>query len=77
MNLAHILPLAMVIICTATLFACYVAFDRLQTRIEQTRGAPRRLAIALAAGTGLLALATFWCCFAFSAGLLQSLGWNL
>jgi hypothetical protein len=35
------------------------------------------LAIALAAGTGLLALATFWCCFAFSAGLLQALGWNL
>ena len=77
MNLALILPLAMVIICAATLFGCYVAFDRLQTRIEQTRGGQRRLAIALAAGTGLLALATFWCCFAFSAGLLQALGLNL
>ena len=77
MNLALILPLAMVIICAVTLFGCYVAFDRLQTRVEQTRGGQRHLAIALAAGTGLLALATFWCCFAFSAGLLQALGWNL
>jgi hypothetical protein len=77
MNLALILPLTMVIICAVTLYGCYVAFDRLQTRIEQTRGGQRRLAIVLAAGTGLLALATFWCCFAFSAGLLQALGWNL
>jgi len=77
MNLAVVFPLLAVIICAATLFGCYVAFDRLQTRIEQTRGGQRRLAIALAAGTGLLALATFWCCFAFSAGLLQALGWNL
>ncbi len=77
MNLAVIFPLLVVIICVVTLFGCYVAFDRLQTRIEQTRGGQRRLAIALAAGTGLLALATFWCCFAFSAGLLQALGLNL
>ena len=77
MNLAVMFPLAMVILCTATLFGCYMAFDRLQTRIEQTRGGQRRVAIALAAGIGLLALATFWCCFAFSAGLLQALGWNL
>jgi hypothetical protein len=76
-NLAVILPLVMVITCAVTLYGCYVAFDRLQTRIEQTRGRQRRLAIGLAAGTGLLALATFWCCFAFSAGLLQALGWNL
>jgi hypothetical protein len=77
MNLAVVFPLVVVIICAATLFGCYVAFDRLQTRIEQTHGGQRRLAIALAAGTGLLALATFWCCFAFSAGLFQALGWNL
>ena len=77
MNVAIILPLVVVIICTATLFGCYIVFDRLQTRIEHTRGGQRRLAIALAAGTGLLALITFWCCFAFSAGLLQALGWNL
>ena len=77
MNLAILFPLVVVIICTATLIGCYIAFDRLQTRIEQTRGGSRRVAIALAAGTGLLALATFWCCFAFSAGLLQALGWNL
>jgi len=77
MNLAVVFPLVVVIICAATLFGCYVAFDRLQTRIEQTRGGQRRVAIALAASTGLLALATFWCCFAFSAGLLQALGLNL
>jgi uncharacterized membrane protein len=77
MNLAVAFPLLVVIICAITLFGCYVAFDRLQTRIEQSRGGQRRLAIALAAGTGLLALATFWCCFAFSAGLLQALGLNL
>jgi hypothetical protein len=77
MNLAVVFPLVMVIICALTLFGCYVAFDRLQTRVEQTRGGQRSLAITLAAGTGLLALATFWCCFAFSAGLLQALGWNL
>lgn len=77
MNLAVVFPLVVVIICAGTLFGCYIAFDRLQTRIEQTRGGQRRVAIALAAGTGLLALATFWCCFAFSAGLLQALGWNM
>ena len=77
MNLAVVFPLVVVMICAATLFGCYVAFDRLQTRIEQTRGGQRRVAIALAASTGLLALATFWCCFAFSAGLLQALGLNL
>ena len=72
-----VLPLAMVLICTATLYGCYVAFDRLQTRIEQTRGRSRWLAIGLASGVGLVALLTFWCCFAFSAGLLQALGLNL
>ncbi|MDQ2996255.1 MAG: hypothetical protein M3R61_04260 [Chloroflexota bacterium] len=77
MNLAIVFPLVVVIICAITLFGCYIAFDRLQTRVEQTHGGQRRLAIALAAGTGLLALATFWCCFAFSAGLLQTLGLNL
>jgi hypothetical protein len=38
MNLAVVFPLVVVIICAATLVGCYVAFDRLQTRIEQTRG---------------------------------------
>jgi uncharacterized membrane protein len=66
-----------VIVCVITLVGCYIAFDRLQTRIEQTRGGQRRLAIAMAAGVGLVALLTFWCCFAFSAGLLQALGLNL
>ena len=72
-----VLPLAMVLICTATLYGCYVAFDRLQTRIEQARGRSLWLAIGLASGVGLVALLTFWCCFAFSAGLLQALGLNL
>ena len=77
MNSAVILPLVVVVICAATLFACYFAFDRLQTRIEQTRGGQRWLAIGLASGVGLIALLTFWCCFAFSSGLLQALGLNL
>jgi len=77
MNLAIVFPLVVVVICALTLFGCYVAFDRLQTRVEQTRGGQRRLAITLAAGTALLALVTFWCCLAFSAGLVQTLGWNL
>jgi hypothetical protein len=77
MSPAILLPLIVVIICAATLYGCYVAFDRLQTRIEQTHGRRRWLAIGLASGVGLLALAMFWCCFAFSAGLLQALGLNL
>ena len=77
MNMAIILPLLAVIFCTITLYGCYVAFDRLQTRIEQTRGGTRWLAIGLAGGVGLLALLTFWCCFSFSAALVQALGLNL
>lgn len=77
MSAAILLPLLAVIFCTATLIGCYIAFDRLQTRIEQTRGGSRYLAIGLAAGVGLTALLTFWCCFSFSAGLLQALGLNL
>jgi hypothetical protein len=77
MNAGLVLPLMMVIVCTATLFGCYIVFDRLQTRIEQAHGRQRWLPIGLAAGVGLLALLTFWCCFAFSAGLLQALGLNL
>ena len=77
MNAAIVVPLLLVIFCTATLYGCYVAFDRLQTRIEQTRGGARWLAIGLAGGVGLIALLTFWCCFSFSAGLLQALGLNL
>jgi hypothetical protein len=71
------LPLVVVIFCAATLYGCYRVFDRLQTRIEQTRGRQRWLAIGLASGVGLVALLAFWCCFAFSAGLLQALGLNL
>ena len=77
MNMAIIFPLLVVIFCTITLYGCYVAFDRLQTRIEQARGGSRWLAIGLAGGVGLLALLTFWCCFSFSAGLVQALGLNL
>jgi ABC-type multidrug transport system permease subunit len=77
MDLAAGLPLVVVIICAATLYGCYVVFDRLQTRIEQTHGRQRWLAIGLASCVGLIALLTFWCCFAFSAGLLQGLGLNL
>jgi uncharacterized membrane protein len=77
MSPAVILPLLVVLLCIATLYGCYVVFDRLQTRIEQTRGGQRWLAIGLAAGVGLIALLTFWCCFTFSAGLLQALGLNL
>jgi uncharacterized membrane protein len=72
-----VLPLVVIIVCVITLVGCYIVFDRLQTRIEQARGGRRRLAIAMAAGVGLVALLAFWCCFAFSAGLLQALGLNL
>ena len=77
MNAAILLPLLAVIFCAATLVGCYIAFDRLQTRIEQTRGGSRWLAIGLAGGVGLVALLAFWCCFSFSAGLMQALGLNL
>jgi uncharacterized membrane protein len=77
MNPGVVLPLVVVIVCVATLIGCYIVFDRLQTRIEGTRGGQRRLAIGMAAGVGLIALLTFWCCFAFSAGLLQALGLNM
>ncbi len=77
MSSAILVPLVGVIICTATLYGCYVAFDRLQTRIEQSSGSRRWLAIALAAGVGLIAMVTFCGCFALSAGLLQGLGLNL
>ena len=77
MSSAGLFLLTAVLICAATLYGCYVAFDRLQTRIEQTHGRQRWVAIGLAAGVGLIALATFLCCFALSAGLLQELGLNL
>lgn len=77
MSAAVALPLLVVIFCTATLYGCYVAFDKLQTRIEQTHGGQRWLAIGLAGGVGLVALLTFWCCFSFSAGLMQALGLNM
>jgi hypothetical protein len=77
MNAAIVVPLLVVLFCTGTLYGCYVAFDRLQTQIEQRRGGARWLAIGLAGGVGLVALLTFWCCFSFSAGLLQALGLNL
>lgn len=77
MNGAVLILLAAVVLCSAVLYGCYVAFDRLQTRVEQTRGGPRWAAIGLAAGVGIIALCTFWACFAFSAGLLQALGLNV
>ena len=77
MNVAILVPLIVVLICSVTLVACYLAFDRLQTRAEQTQGARRWAAIGLAAGVAIIALCSFWACFAFSAGLLQALGLNL
>ncbi len=77
MNAAILLPLLMILLCTATLYGCYVVFDRMQTRIEQSHGRARWLPIGLAAGVGLIALSTFWCCFTFSAALMQALGLNL
>jgi uncharacterized membrane protein len=77
MNLAILIPLAAVVVCSGVLYGCYVAFDRLQTRAEQSRGGRRWAAIGLAAGVGVIALCTFWACFAFSAGLFQALGLNL
>ncbi|HEY0607550.1 MAG TPA: hypothetical protein VGD58_31820 [Herpetosiphonaceae bacterium] len=66
-----------VAICAFTLYGCYVIFDRLQTRAENSHGRQRWTAIGLAAGVGLVALLVFWCCFALSAGLVQALGLNL
>lgn len=77
MSAAILIPLLMVGLCAATLFGCYVVFDRLQTRIEQAHGRARWLPIGLAFGVGLIALSTFWCCFTFSAALMQALGLNL
>ncbi len=71
------LLLVLVLLCTGILYGCYRAFDRLQTRIEQTRGGTRWTAISVAAGVSLIAFCTFWACFAFSIGLMQSLGLNL
>ncbi|MDP9311567.1 MAG: hypothetical protein M3R24_11915 [Chloroflexota bacterium] len=72
-----LVPLVVVILCTLTLLGCYLAFDRLQTRAEQTTGGRHWAAIGAAAGVGFVALCAFWACFAFSAGLLQALGFNL
>jgi hypothetical protein len=77
MNLGLLLPLAVVILSAFTLYGCYVAFDRLQTRAENTHGRQRWVAIGLAAGVGFVALFTFWRCFAFSAALFQAAGLNL
>lgn len=77
MNPAIVAPLVVVIINTLILYGCYRAFDRLQTRAETTYGRQRWVAIALAGGVGLIALLTFWCCFAFSTGLFQASGLNL
>ena len=77
MNAAIVIPLLVVCMGTLTLFGCYLAFDRLQTRAEQTRGVQRWTTIGLAAGVGIVALCAFWACFAFSAGLLQALGLNM
>jgi hypothetical protein len=77
MNLAALVLLGLVLLCALILYGCYAAFDRLQTRAEQTRGRQRWTAIGLAAGVSVIALFTFWACFALSAGLLQALGLNL
>lgn len=76
-TLSIVLLGAGVAICAFTLYGCYVIFDRLQTRVENSHGRQRWTAIGLAAGVGLVALLVFWCCFALSAGLMQALGLNL
>jgi uncharacterized membrane protein len=76
-SIAVVLLGAGVAICTFTLYGCYVIFDRLQTRAENSQGRQRWAAIGMAAGVGLVALLVFWCCFALSAGLMQALGLNL
>ncbi len=76
-NIAVLVLLVVVMLCILTLVGCYHVFDRLQTRAEQATGGPRWAAIGAAAGVGLVALCAFWACFAFSAGLLQALGFNL
>lgn len=76
-TLSIVLLGAGVAICAFTLYGCYVIFDRLQTRAENSHGGQRWTAIGLAAGVGLVALLVFWCCFALSAGLMQALGLNL
>ena len=77
MSLTILIPLVVVILCSLTLVGCYLAFDRLQTRAEQTHGVRRWTTIGAAAGVGMVALCALWACFAFSAGLLQALGLNL
>ena len=76
MNIAIIVRAVVVVLCAVTLYGCYLAFNRLQTRAETTYGRQRWVAISLAGGIGLIALLTFWCYFAFSAGLLQAMGLN-
>jgi hypothetical protein len=77
MNVAIVAPLIVVILCSLTLYGCYIAFDRLQTRAEQSTGSRRWTAIAAAGAVGVVALCSFWACFAFSTGLFQALGLNL
>ena len=77
MSLTILVPLVVVIFCTITLYGCYRAFDSLQTRAENTYGRQRWTAIGLAGVVGMIALCTFWACFAFSAGLMQAVGLNL
>lgn len=76
-SLLTIILAVLVLLCIAILYGCYRAFDRLQTRAEQTRGRQRWTAIGLAAIVAIVALFTFWACFALSAGLIQALGLNL
>jgi hypothetical protein len=76
-SLPTIVLAVLVLLCTLTLYGCYRAFDRLLTRIEGARGGRRWLLIGVAGGVGMIALCTFWACFALSAGLMQTLGLNL
>jgi hypothetical protein len=66
-----------VLACGAILYGAYRLVDRLQTRAEQTHGRWRWAAIGLIVAVGVVALCTFWACFALAAGLMQALGLNL
>lgn len=69
--------LALVVVCIIVLAVCAWGFDRLLNRYSRERGARRAMVVALASLTAMVALFTFWACFALSAGLFQSLGLNL
>jgi hypothetical protein len=76
-NLPAAVLLGLVLLCTAILYGCLRAFERLQARLDGQSGGQRWATIGVAGGVCVVALCTFWACFAFSAGFWQALGLNL